>query len=121
MADMEDIESRIADMPEFIFPEFQFMLDGERRDRFKKDNLKWKWIGEETDQAIDALRDVLTPDKWKQLMVGRWEVRQKLKEFREEELDLEEQVIDHTFQYHPLRSVNLTVKYFVNKFYKKKQ
>ena len=78
-------------------------------------NPRMRRFEEEVEQVMETLRDVLTRDKM--LQISKQEVLEELEKFREQG---QRQDINHTFQYHPLCSVDSTVRFFVNKFHKRK-
>jgi len=76
-----------------------------------------KW-GEELEQVIESLKDALTKEKMNQISDS--DILEELERFQAEKGE-EMEAISHTFQFHPLRSVNSVVRFFVNKFYKRKE
>ena len=71
-------------------------------------------LEDEIEQVMETLMDVLTRDKMDQI------TKREVVEELERSLLLQKQEINHTFQYHPIFSVDSTVRFFVNKFYKRK-
>ena len=69
---------------------------------------------EEFEHVMECLRDVLRKEKM--LQVSEEQVLEELEKTK----GLDGEKVNHTYQYHPLRSVDTVVSFFVNKFTKGK-
>lgn len=73
-------------------------------------------MGDDVEQVYETLSDVLTREKIKE--VTKMDIRRELIITKSEPGHKE--AVNHTFQFHPISSVDTVVRFFVNKFYKRK-